>query len=130
MLKLLFLATGISACQVYNDLFARWNVIAEHNLHLARSDFEGKTWVGSQATLEHFALGEKLYYQCSGDYVLSASSVNANSGNLCGGKVATSSYQGSLVGSNANCKRDGNRDCGQVVPIPFDGNVFSIPRLM
>ena len=123
MLLFLLLAAGVSACNVYNDLFARWNVVAEQNLALYRSDFEGKTWVGNVATLQNFALGEKLYYQCTGDYVLNSAKVNANSGNFCGGKVATSSFSGNLVGSNANCKRAGNRDCGHVFPIPFDGNV-------
>ncbi len=124
LLQLLLLAAGASACQVYSDLFARWNTIAEHNLAVIRSDIEGRTWAGGAVTLENFALGEKLYFQCTNDYVVSAGSVKANSGNFCGGKVATSSFHGNLVGSNANCKRAGNRDCGPVNPIPFEANVW------
>ena len=134
MLRVLFLATGAYAhCQIFNNMFGHWNVLVEGDMTLARSDIEGRTFVGGTANLVNFAIGQKLGYQCTKDYVLSAAKVIGNSGNFCGGKVATTNAQLTLVGSNTNCNRGNTKNCEKVVPIPFFNvglNVFQVRLLI
>ncbi len=104
-----------STCYNFNNLVNQWNVITEGDLSLVKSDFEGRTFVGGTANLAHFALGEKLNFQCSSDNVLVTGAMNAEHGNLCGGAYATNNvHKATNMGSDVNCGKNGGRNCGYI----------------
>jgi choice-of-anchor A domain-containing protein len=108
-----------ATCDRFRAIFQRWNVIVEENVKLRRSDFEGLTYVGGTLDLQNFHIGDKLHLQCSDEVVLYAGNVVADSGNFCGGSIATNRPPRlNLVGSNVNCRE---RDCGPVKVKPFSG---------
>ena len=112
---LAYASLAASTCHNFNNLVNRWNVITEGDMTLVKSDFEGRSWIGGTSHLQHFALGEKLYLQCSTENVLITGSMNAEHGNLCGGAYASNNVQKAIhMGSDVNCGKNGGRNCGYI----------------
>lgn len=119
LLLALFAQNVAANCNEFNNLVNYWNVITEGDVQLIRSDFEGRSWIGGTLNAQNWALGEKLHFQCTNDPVAYIGRVVANSGNACGGKIASNAAQFSASGSNVNCGHYGSkRDCGGPGPVP------------
>jgi hypothetical protein len=89
--KLLAVVAGavgvIGNCNQFQENVNNWHVSIDGDMTLYESDFEGRTYVRGTATIRNFAFGEKRYYQCTNDAVMTANRVIADSGNFCGGKI-------------------------------------------
>ena len=110
----LFAVIASASCPNYQNLVDRWNVIASSDVGILHGNFEGRAYAGGTATLEHFAIGEKINNQCSGEPTLSANKIVAKEGNFCGGAAESNTFENMKnTGSNLKCDwQAANSNCG------------------